>query len=89
MVNTEAIAKLEGQLGHLIAEFNINEEEELQSQEMEKGQYMIDEDASNNYYHEHVQATTIPQNEETIEEIFCEPSLEIHQESALINLEVT
>jgi hypothetical protein len=33
-------------------------------------------DASSNSYHEHVQATTIPRNEETIEEIFCEPSLE-------------
>jgi hypothetical protein len=54
MVNTKAIARLEGQLSHLVAEFNIVEEEELQCQKMEKGQYMIDEDGSNNSHHEHV-----------------------------------
>jgi hypothetical protein len=31
MVNIEAIASLEGQIGHQVAEFNIIEEEELQS----------------------------------------------------------
>jgi hypothetical protein len=31
MPNTEVIMRLEGQLGHLVAEFNIVEEEELQS----------------------------------------------------------
>jgi hypothetical protein len=76
MANTEAIARLEGQLGHLVAKFNRIEEEELQSQEMTRGQYMIDEDASSNSYHEHVQATRTLGNEETVEEIFCEPSLE-------------
>jgi hypothetical protein len=34
------------------------EEEELQSQEMARGQYMIDEDCPNDPHHEHVQATT-------------------------------
>jgi sensor c-di-GMP phosphodiesterase-like protein len=34
VVNTEAIARLEGQLGHLVTEFNIIEEEEFQSHEM-------------------------------------------------------
>jgi leucyl aminopeptidase len=34
MANTEAIARLEGQLSHLVLEFNIIEEEELQSQNM-------------------------------------------------------
>jgi hypothetical protein len=34
VANTEAIERLEGQLGHLVAEFNIIEEEEFQSQEM-------------------------------------------------------
>jgi hypothetical protein len=34
MANTEAIARLEGQLSHLVAEFNRIEEDELQSQEM-------------------------------------------------------
>ena len=76
MANTKAIARLEGQLGHLVAKLNRIEEEEFQSQEMERGQYMIDEDASSNSYHEHVQATTTPGNEETVKEIFCEPSLE-------------
>ena len=51
MVNIEAIVMLEGQLGHLVAEFNIVEEEELQSQEMVRGQYMIDEDSPSNSYH--------------------------------------
>ena len=37
---------------------------------------MIDEDASSNSYHEHIEATTTPGNEETVEEIFCVPSLE-------------
>ena len=50
MVNIEAIARLEGQLSHLVAEFNRIEEEEFQSQEMARGQYMIDEDASSNSY---------------------------------------
>jgi hypothetical protein len=53
-----------------------NNAKELQSQEMARGQYMIDEDASNNSYHECVQATTTPGNEEIVEEICCEPSLE-------------
>jgi hypothetical protein len=34
VANTEAIARLEGQFGHLVAEFNIMEEEEIQSHEM-------------------------------------------------------
>jgi hypothetical protein len=34
VANTEAIARLEGQFGHLVAEFNIVEEEEFQSQEI-------------------------------------------------------
>ena len=34
MANTEAIARLEGQIDHLVAELNIIEEEELQSQKM-------------------------------------------------------
>jgi uncharacterized coiled-coil protein SlyX len=37
VANTKAIARLEGQLGHLVAEFNRIEEEELQSQEMATG----------------------------------------------------
>ena len=76
MANTKAIARLEGQLDHLVAECNIIGEKELQIQEMARGQYMIDEDGPNNSYHERVQATSIPENEETIEEILCEPNIE-------------
>ena len=59
MANTKAIARLEGRLGHLVAEFNRIKEKELQSQEMARRQYMIDEEGPNNSYHEHVQATTL------------------------------
>jgi hypothetical protein len=76
VANTEAVARLEGQFGHLVAEFNRIEEEEFQSPEMARGQYMIDEDCPSDPHHEHVQATTIFESEEVVEEIFCEPSLE-------------
>jgi hypothetical protein len=59
VANTEAVARLEGQFGHLIAEFNRIEEEEFQSPEMVKGQYMIDEGCPSDHHHEHVQTTTI------------------------------
>jgi hypothetical protein len=58
VANTEAIARLEGQFGHLVAEFNRIEEEEFQSQEMVRGQYMIDEDCPSDRHHEYVQTTT-------------------------------
>jgi hypothetical protein len=58
MANTEVVATLEGQFGHLLAEFNRIEEGKLQSQEMVIGQYMIDEDCLSDPHHEHVQATT-------------------------------
>jgi hypothetical protein len=64
VANTEAVARLEGQFGHLVAEFNRIEEKELQSQEMAIGQYMIDEDCLNDPHHEHVQATTTLVSEE-------------------------
>jgi hypothetical protein len=41
VVNTEAIAKLEGQIGHLVAEYNRIKEEEFQSQLMAKRHYMM------------------------------------------------
>ena len=44
MANTEAIVRLEGQLVHLVVEFNKIKEEELQSQEIARGQYMINGD---------------------------------------------
>jgi hypothetical protein len=64
VANTEAITRLEEQFGHLVAEFNRIEEEELQSQEMAIGQYMIDEDCPSDPHHEHVQATTTFVSEE-------------------------
>jgi hypothetical protein len=64
VANTEAVARLEGQFGHLVAEFNKIEEEELQSQEMAIGQYMINEDCPSDPRHEHVQATTTFVSEE-------------------------
>jgi hypothetical protein len=82
MANTEAIERLEGQLGHLVTKFNRIEEEELQTQEMARGQYIIDEDGSNNSYHEHVQATTFG-SEEVVKEIANEPSLEDPLEACL------
>ena len=82
MANTEAIARLEGQLDHLVAEFNRIEEEKLQSQEIARGQYMIDEDGTNNSYHEHVQATTFG-SEEVVKETVNEPSLEDPLEACL------
>jgi hypothetical protein len=75
MANTEAIARVKGQLGHLVGEFNRIEEEEFQSQEMARGQYMIDEYYPSDPHHEHVQATTTHGSKEVVEEIFCEPNL--------------
>jgi hypothetical protein len=66
VANTKAIARLEGQFSHLVAEFNRIEPEELQSQEMARGQYMIDENCPSNSYHEHVQATTLVSEEKAV-----------------------
>jgi hypothetical protein len=62
--NTKAVAWLEGQFGHLVAELNRIEEEELQSQEMAIRQYMIGEDCPSDPHHEHVQATITLVSEE-------------------------
>jgi hypothetical protein len=58
MVNAQEIAKLEEQVGHLVAKFNKIEEEEVQSQLTAKGYYMIGEDDTSNSCHEHAQVTT-------------------------------
>jgi hypothetical protein len=87
VANTEAVARLEGQFGHLVYEFNRIEEEEFQSQEMARGQYMIDEDCPSYPHHEHVQATITFESEEVVEEIFCEPSLEDHLEKSFAQFE--
>jgi hypothetical protein len=67
---------LEGQLGHLVAEFNIVEGEEFQCQDIMREQYMIDEDDISNAHHEHVQATTTCGSEEIIDETVSELSME-------------
>jgi hypothetical protein len=43
VANTEAIARLEGQFGHLVAEFNIIEEQKFQSQEMVRSEEVFNE----------------------------------------------
>jgi hypothetical protein len=67
MVNTQAIANLEGQINYLVAEFNRIEDEEFQSQLTAKGHYMIDEDESSNSCHEHVPTTPIFESEEIVD----------------------
>jgi hypothetical protein len=66
VANTEAVTRLEGQLNHLVAEFNIIEEEEFQSHEMWREQYMIDK---------HAKVTTFG-SEEVIKDTVNEPNLE-------------
>jgi hypothetical protein len=75
MANTEAIARLEGQIDHLVVELNIIKEEELQSQEIAREQYMINEDDISNPHHEHVQATTTRGSEKIVDETRSELSL--------------
>jgi hypothetical protein len=87
VANTETVARLEGQFGHLVSKFNRIEEEEFQSQEMARGQYMIDEDCPSDPHHEHVQVTTTFESEEVVEEIFCEPSLEDPLEKSFAQFE--
>jgi hypothetical protein len=48
---------------------------------------MIDEDCPSDPHHEHVQATTIFESEEVVEEIFCEPSLEDSLEKSFAQFE--
>jgi hypothetical protein len=67
IVNTQAIAKMEGQIDYLVTEFNRIEDEEFQTQLMAKGQYMIEEDESSNSCHEHIPATTILESEEIVD----------------------
>jgi len=76
MENTQAIARIEGQMEYLVAEVTKIEEEEFHSQLMATGYYMIDDDDFNISYHEHAQATATLGSEVVFEEIFNEPSLE-------------
>jgi hypothetical protein len=82
---TQAMSRLEGQIGHLVTELNRIEEEELQSQLMIERHYMSDEDDSENSYHEHAQVTTtldedviVDNNEEQVENI---EQIEHHEKS--------
>jgi hypothetical protein len=59
---------MEGQIDYLVVELNIIEEEELQSQLMAQGHYMIDEDDTSNSCHEHVPNTTILYSEEIVDD---------------------
>jgi hypothetical protein len=54
---------------------------------MVREQYMIDEDCPSDPHHEHVQATTTFENEEVVEEIFCEPSIEDPLEKSFAQFE--
>jgi hypothetical protein len=83
ITNTEAIARLKRQFGHLVAEFNIIEEDEFQTQEMARGQYMIDKDGPNNSCHEHVQATTFG-IEEVVKETVNKPNMEHPLQACLV-----
>jgi hypothetical protein len=76
MENTQAIARIEGQIEYLVDEITRIEEEEFQSQLMATRYYMIDEDDFNISYHEHAQATATLGSEVVFEEIANGPSLE-------------
>jgi hypothetical protein len=76
MENTQAIARIEGQLKYLVVEVTRIEEEEFQSQLMATRHYMIDEDDSNNLHHENVQATATLRSEVVVAEIVNEPTLD-------------
>jgi hypothetical protein len=67
MENTQAIARIEGQLEYLVAEVTRIEEEELQSQLMAAGDYMIDEDDASHSCHEHAPTITMFENEEIVD----------------------
>jgi predicted nuclease with TOPRIM domain len=62
-----SVARIEGQIGHLVTELNKIEEEELQSQLMIERHYMSDVDDSENSYHEYAQVTTTLESEEIVD----------------------
>jgi hypothetical protein len=67
MDNTQAIARIEGQLEYLVVEVTRIEEEEFRSQLMAEGHYMIDEDDASHSCHEHVPTITMFENEEIVD----------------------
>jgi hypothetical protein len=62
-----SVARIEGQISHLVIELNRIEKEELQSQLMIERHYMSDEDDSENSYHEHAQVTTTLDVDEVVD----------------------
>jgi hypothetical protein len=64
---TQAMSRLEGQIGYLVTELNRIEKQEFQSQLMTERHYMIDEDDSENSYHEHAQVTTTLDEDEIVD----------------------
>jgi hypothetical protein len=60
------VARIKGQIGHLVTELN-RIEEELQSQLIIEKHYMSDEDKSEIFYHEHVQVTTTLEEDEVMD----------------------
>jgi hypothetical protein len=62
-----SVARIEGQIGHLVTKLNRIEEEELQSQLMIERHYMSDEDDFENFYHEHAQVTTTLDVDEVVD----------------------
>jgi hypothetical protein len=79
------IARIEGQIGHLVIELNKIEEEKLQSQLMIERHYMNDEDDSENSYHEHAQVTTTLDEDEVVdnkeEQVEHNKQIEHHEKS--------
>jgi acetylglutamate synthase len=65
--NIQNLAKIEGHIDYLVAEFNRMEEEELQSQLMAEGHYMSDEDDASHSCHEYVPDTTILESKEIVD----------------------
>ena len=82
---TQAMSRLEGQIGHLVTKLNRMEEEELQSQLMIERHYMSDEDDSENSYHEHAQVTTTLDEDEVVdneeEQVEHNERIEHHEKS--------
>jgi hypothetical protein len=58
---------MEGYIDYLVAELNRIEEEELQSQLMAQGHYMIDKDDASHSCHDHVPDTTILESKEIVD----------------------
>ena len=80
-----SVARIEGQIGHLVTKLNRIEEEELQSQLMIERHYVSDEDGFENSYHEHALVTTtldeyeVVDNEE--EQVEHSERIEHHEKS--------